>query len=55
MNEGFKDDWNKLMEVASKPMYGTYRLIHLKKILLILNFQTVHGWTNDSVDELFAL
>ena len=40
---------------ASKPVYGTCRLSHLTPILLILNLQTMHGWTNDSVDELLAL
>ena len=55
MNEGFKDDWHKLMEDASKPVYGTYRLSHLTTILLILNFQMVQGWTNDIVDELMEL
>ena len=51
MNEGFKDDWKKLMEDASKPVYGTCKLIHLLKIILILNLLTMHGWTNASVDE----
>ena len=37
MNEGFKDDWHKLMEDASKPVYGTSNLSHLSTILLILN------------------
>ena len=41
------------MEDISKPVYGTYS--HLTTILLILNLQTVHGWTNDSVDELLTL
>ncbi len=54
MNEGFKDDWHKLMEDASKPVYGTSKLSHLSTILLILNLQTVHGWTNESVDELLT-
>jgi hypothetical protein len=55
MNEGFKDDWKKLMEDASKPVYGTCKLSHLTTIVLILNLQIVHGWTNESVDELLAL
>ena len=55
MNEGFKDDWQKLLEDASKPVYGTCKLSHLSTIILILNLQTVHGWTNASVDELLAL
>lgn len=54
MNGGFKDDWHKLMEDASKHVYGTSKLSHLSTILLILNLQTVHGWTNESVDELLA-
>ena len=28
MNEGFKDGWHKLMEDASKPVYGTCKLSH---------------------------
>ena len=55
LNEGFKDDWQKLLEDASRPVYGTCKLIHLSTIILILNLQTVHGWTNASVDELLAL
>jgi hypothetical protein len=55
LNEGLKDDWNKLMEDASKPVYGTCKLSHLTTILLILNLQVVHGWKNESVDELLAL
>ena len=55
INHGFKDVWNKLIEDASKYMYGTFRLSHLTTILIILNLQTVHGWKNDSVDELLAL
>ena len=55
MNGGFKDNWHKLMEDASKPMYGTCRLSHLTTILLILNLKMVHGWKNDSVDELLEL
>jgi hypothetical protein len=55
MNEGFKNDWHKLMEDASKPMYGTCKLSHLTIILLILNLKTVHGWTNESVEELLTL
>ena len=54
MNEGFKDEWQKLMEDALKPVYGTCNLSHLTTILLILNLQVVHGWTNESVDELLA-
>ena len=42
------------MEGASKPMYGTFKLSHLTTILLILNLQIVHGWKNESVDELLA-
>ena len=55
MNERFKDDWHKLMEDASKPVYGTCKLSHLTTILLILNLQVVHGWTNESVNELLTL
>ena len=55
MNEGFKDDWLKLMEDASKHVYGTCKLSHLTTIILILNLQIVHGWTNESVDDLLAL
>ena len=54
MNEGFKDDWHKLMEDASKPVYGTSKLSHLSTILLILNLQIVHGWKNERVDELLT-
>ena len=43
------------MENASKHVYGTCKLSHLSTIILILNLQTVHGWTNASVDELLAL
>ncbi len=46
MNEGFKDDWKKLMEDASKIVYGTCLLSHLATIILILNLKIVHGWTN---------
>ena len=52
LNEGFKDDWQKLMEDASKPVYDTCKFSHLTTILVLLNLQTVHGWTNESVDEL---
>ena len=55
LNEGFKDDWQKLMEDASKPVYDTCKFSHLTTILVLLNLQTVHGWTNESVDELLAL
>lgn len=54
-NEGFKDDWHKLMEDASKPMYGTCNLNHLTTIILILNLQALHGWRNESVEELLPL
>ena len=54
LNEGFKDDWQKLMEDASKPVYDTCKFSHLTTILVLLNLQTVHGWTNESVDELLA-
>ena len=54
MNEGFKDDWHKLMEDASKPMYGTCNFSHLTTICVLLNLQIVHGWTNESVDELLS-
>ena len=37
MNEGFKDDWQKLLEDASKPVYGTCKLSHLETIIIILN------------------
>ena len=52
LNDGFNDGWHKLVEDASKLVYGTYKLSYLLTILLILNFQTMHGWTNESVDEL---
>ena len=55
LNEGFKDDWQKLMEDASKPVYDTCKFSHLTTILVLLNLQTVHGWKNESVDELLAL
>ena len=42
MNEGFKDDWKKLMEGASKPVYGTSKFSHLTTILVLLNLQTMH-------------
>ena len=54
LNEGFKDDWQKLMEDASKPVYDTCKFSHLTTILVLLNLQTMHGWTNESVDELLA-
>ena len=52
LNDGFNDDWHKLVEDASKLVYGTYKLSYLSTIFLIINFQTMHGWTNESVDEL---
>ena len=54
LNEGFDDVLQKLMEDASKPMYGTCKFRHLTTILVILNLQTVHDWTNESVDDLLA-
>jgi hypothetical protein len=35
-------------------VYGTCELSRLTTILLITNLQTMHGWTNESVDELLA-
>ena len=55
LNEGLNCDQNKLTGDALKPVYGTCKLSHLSTIILILNLQTVHGWTNASVDELLAL
>jgi hypothetical protein len=55
LEEGFKDDWHKLMEDASKLVYGSFKLSHLTTILLILNLQVVHGWIDESVDELLEL
>lgn len=55
LNEGLNSDWNKLMEDALKPMYGTCKLIHFTTILEILNFQVLHAWAFESVDELLAL
>ena len=43
LNEGFKDDWQKLMEDASKHVYGTCKFNYLTTILLLLKLQTVHG------------
>ena len=40
------------MEDASKPMYDTCKFIHLTTIIVLLNLQIVHGWTNESVDDL---
>ena len=54
LNEGFKDVWKNLMEDASKPMYDTCKFSHLTTILVLLNLQIVHGWTNESVDDLLA-
>jgi hypothetical protein len=54
LNEGLNDDWAKSMEDALNPMYGNCKLSHLTTILQILNLQVVHGWTNESVDELLA-
>ena len=54
LNEGFKDDWQKLMEDASKPVYDTCKFSHLTTILVLLNLQIVHGWTNESVDDLLS-
>ena len=54
-NEGLKGDWKKLMEDASKLVYGTCKLSNLTTILLILNLQAMHGWTNKSVNELLSL
>jgi hypothetical protein len=42
------------MEDALKPVYANCKLTHLTTILQILNLQVVHGWTNESVDELLA-
>ena len=54
LNEGFKDDWQKFMEDASKPVYDTCKFSHLTTILVLLNLQTVHGWIIESVDDLLA-
>jgi hypothetical protein len=43
------------MDGASKLVYGTCKLNHLLTILLIINLQAMHGWTNESVDELLAI
>lgn len=40
------------MEDDLKPTNGTCNLSHLTTILLIINLQVVHGWKNESVDEL---
>ena len=53
--EGLNDDWAKSMEDILKPLYANCRLSHLTTILQILNLQVVHGWTNESVDQLLAL
>ena len=42
------------MEDALKHVYVHCKLTHLTTILQILNLQVVHGWTNESVDELLA-
>ena len=55
LNESLNNDWAKSMEDALKPVYVNCKLIHLKTILQILNLQVVHGWKNESVDELIAL
>ena len=55
LNEGLNDDWAKSMEDALKPIYANCKLSHLTTILQILNLQVVHGWTNESVDQLLTL
>ena len=32
----------------------TCKFSHLTTIIVLLNFQIVHGWTNESVDDLLA-
>ena len=54
LNEGLNDDWAKSMEDTLKLVYVHCKLTHLTTILQILNLQVVHGWTNESVDELLA-
>ncbi|XP_059064962.1 uncharacterized protein LOC131856998 [Cryptomeria japonica] len=55
LNEGLRDDWAKSMEDALKLVCANCELNHLTTILQILNLQVVHGWTNESVDQLLAL
>ena len=55
LNEGLNDDWDKAMEDVLKPLYANCKLSHLMTILQILNLQVVHGWTNESVDQLLSL
>ena len=55
LDEGINDDWAKSMEDFLKPMYANCKLSHLTTILQILNLQVVHGWKNESVDQLLAL
>ena len=47
LNEGFKDDCQKLMEDASKHVYGTCKFSHLTTMLVLLNLQKVHSWKNE--------
>ena len=53
--EGLNDDWAKSMEYILNPLYANCRLSHLTTILQIINLQVVHGWTNESVDQLLTL
>ena len=43
MSEAFKDDWKKLMEDDSKPVYGPCKFSNLTTILVLLNLKTVCG------------
>ena len=53
LNEALIDD-RMLMGDAFKLVYDTCKLSQLSTILLIINFQMVHGWTNGSVNDLLA-
>ena len=55
LNEGLNDDWAKSMEDALNIVYANCKLSHLTIVLQIINLQVVHGWKNESVDELLAL
>jgi len=54
LNEGLNNDWSKSMEDALKLESANCRLIRLTTILQIINLQVMHGWKNESVDELLA-
>ena len=42
------------MEDSIKLVYANCKLSQLTTILQILKLQVVHGWTNESLDELFS-